>query len=217
MDKYKYPRTGHLPYSESKTSDDILGNLSLIGKEILATEKMDGENVTFYNFGCHSRSLDGRCSDIAQKVWSMVFVNIPDNFRICLEDLTFIHSIKYESIGFPLFIHSIWENDTCLSWKDTIEWQKLICPMVPIVPVIYEGLFNKTQIHKNWEKIEHESEGYVIRSKESFLRDDFNSNVLKYVRKNHVQTDKHWLHLKKEYNGFNLDALKNEILFSEEN
>lgn len=35
-------------------------------------------------------------------------------------------------------------------------------------------------------------EGIVIRNADSFPLEDFSKNVVKYVRKNHVQTDEHW-------------------------
>ncbi len=37
-----------------------------------------------------------------------------------------------------------------------------------------------------------EIEGIVIRNAESFPIEDFQYNVVKYVRANHVQTDQHW-------------------------
>ena len=35
-------------------------------------------------------------------------------------------------------------------------------------------------------------EGFVVRDIESFPIDEFSKHVAKYVRANHVQTDKHW-------------------------
>ena len=46
--KVKYPRTAHLPFSEGCTADDkkLTSVAHFIGKEIVMTEKMDGENST---------------------------------------------------------------------------------------------------------------------------------------------------------------------------
>lgn len=46
MKQYKYPRTPHLPWSPGATSDDkyISSFESFRGKQIVVTEKMDGEN-----------------------------------------------------------------------------------------------------------------------------------------------------------------------------
>lgn len=46
MKRYKYPRTYHLSSSPGKTSDDkVISDMSEFeGKEVVVTEKMDGEN-----------------------------------------------------------------------------------------------------------------------------------------------------------------------------
>lgn len=58
----KYPRTFHLPWSRSKTDDDrILRDTShFVGKEIVVTEKLDGENTSLYRDYMHARSIDSR-------------------------------------------------------------------------------------------------------------------------------------------------------------
>src|SRR3954466_10688581 len=55
-----YPRTPHLPWSPGVTPDDVrAGDLSgLRGREVVVTEKLDGENTTLYADGLHARSLD---------------------------------------------------------------------------------------------------------------------------------------------------------------
>ena len=63
------------------------------------------------------------------------------------------------------------------------------------VEVIYDGPFNilnLMMIAKHLDTNIHE--GFVVRNKESFDYADFSKNVVKYVRKNHVQTDTHWMH-----------------------
>ena len=46
--KYKYPRTYHVPWSPGTTSDDrLLKSVDqFVGKRVVVTEKMDGENTT---------------------------------------------------------------------------------------------------------------------------------------------------------------------------
>lgn len=36
-------------------------------------------------------------------------------------------------------------------------------------------------------------EGYVVRLAEEFSYEKFSTSVAKFVRKNHVQTDQHWM------------------------
>ena len=58
----KYPRSPHLPWSEGGTSDDayLFDTDHFAGKEVVITEKMDGENTSMYRDGIHARSIDGR-------------------------------------------------------------------------------------------------------------------------------------------------------------
>jgi len=80
-DYIKYPRTYHLPWSEEVKSDDkTLHDLShFIGKEVVITEKMDGENTTWYNNNTHARSIDSQSTisrthnknEWAQKGWQI--------------------------------------------------------------------------------------------------------------------------------------------------
>lgn len=58
--KYKYPRTYHVPWSPGTTSDDrLLKSVDqFVGKCVVVTEKMDGENTTMSKDYVHARSLD---------------------------------------------------------------------------------------------------------------------------------------------------------------
>lgn len=58
----KYPRTPHLPWSPGASSDDVLliDSQMFSGKQIVISEKMDGENTTLYTDHLHARSLDSR-------------------------------------------------------------------------------------------------------------------------------------------------------------
>ena len=54
----KYPRTYHLLYSPGTTSDDRFAKdiSNIIGKRIIITEKLDGENTGMERGGVYSRS-----------------------------------------------------------------------------------------------------------------------------------------------------------------
>ena len=80
------------------------------------------------------------------------------------------------------------ENNYCLSWKETIKlFQKI--NIIP-VDVIYTGLFNENYL-KSIDIKDHE--GYVIRLIDKFHYNDFDKYVAKFVRKDHVQTNQHWM------------------------
>ena len=179
MKLYKYPRTLHLPWSEGISSDDkVLYDLSnFYNKEIVVTEKMDGENTNLYSNYYHARSINSK-NHISQhaikKLHSIIKHDIPENYRVCGENLYAKHSIRYNELLSYLLVFSIWENDCCLSWEETLEWCELL--NLQTVPILYEGIYN-IDIIKNLftgiSKCGGLQEGYVIRIKDSFIVDDF--------------------------------------------
>ena len=191
---FKYPRTHHLPWSRSRTDDDkILKNCDhFIGMNVGVFIKMDGENTNLYKDYYHARSLDSNnhSSRNFVKAFHATFKNdIPDDWRICGENVFARHSIAYSALKSYFYGFSIWnEENYCLSWKETLEYFQLF----GITPVeeIYRGIWDE-EIIKNLDY--GDQEGYVVRNIESFHYSDFKKNVAKNVRPHHVQTDKHWM------------------------
>jgi hypothetical protein len=195
--KLKYPRTFHLPWTSALTSDDkILNNTNhFVGKRVVVTEKMDGENTTFSKEYIHARSLDSGnhpSRNWVKNFWNQIKFDIPDNFRVCGENMYAEHSIRYEDLDAYFLGFSLWINETCLSWDDTLYWFELLG--ITSVPVLYTGIWNEHLIKKLHQP---GTEGYVVRLEESFSYSDFKNSVAKYVRSGHVQTNKHW---SKEWN-----------------
>ncbi len=54
----KYNRTMHLPFSPGSTSDDRIADSvdSLLGRDLIISEKLDGENCGMNNDGVFARS-----------------------------------------------------------------------------------------------------------------------------------------------------------------
>jgi hypothetical protein len=192
----KYPRTMHLPWSASVNKDDrMLKDVNhFIGKEVVVSVKMDGENTSLYNDYIHARSIDGNSHPSrswVKNLWNKIRYDISDGWRICGENLYAEHSIHYYDLESYFMMFSIWnEKNICLSWNETEEWAKLfeICT----VPILYKGIFDENLIKelwsdKNWDTME----GYVIRLASEFSYQNFNTSIAKFVRKNHVQTTKH--------------------------
>jgi hypothetical protein len=95
---------------------------------------------------------------------------------------------------------SIWEGDRCLSWAETMEWFEMLG--VTSVPVLYEGTFDEEIVKRiAKETVNRGGEGIVVRLDNEFNYDDFSKSIAKFVRKNHVQTDKHWSLMEIERNG----------------
>lgn len=199
--RVKYPRTYHLPWSENITDDDrvIPDTIQFDGQDVWATWKMDGENTTMYKDYIHARSIDGRSHpsrDWVKNFHSSIAHDIPDGWRICGENLFAQHSISYDDLESYFYGFSVWtDKNECLSKEDTLEWFDLL----GIIPVqtVFEGdwgsvsrLLAQLSNQVDWSTCE----GYVVRNTKSFHYKDFRKNVAKYVRKNHVQTVKHWMH-----------------------
>jgi RNA ligase len=197
--RVKYSRTHHLPWSPGITDDDrVINSLSAFDqKRVIVTKKMDGENTSLYSDGMHARSIDS--SNHPSRNWVKTFHakiqgDIPEGWRICGENLFAKHSIGYDALPSYFMGFSIWnERNVCLSWDETKEWFDMLG--IEPVEVLYDGLFDKAAIEKIWATQDpSKTEGYVVRVADAFSYGEFKSHVGKFVRPNHVQTTKHWMH-----------------------
>lgn len=195
----KYPRTYHLPWSPGMHDDDrkMESLESFVGKRVIVTEKLDGENTSMYNDYIHARSIDGRSHpsrDWVKNFWSQIKHDIPQGYRICGENLFAEHSIHYSGLQSYFYGFSIWnEMNQCLEWNETLMWFDLLG--IKPVPVLYDGLFDENTIRKIGNSLDlTKTEGYVMRIANQFDYRDFPKCVGKYVRDGHVQTQKHWFY-----------------------
>lgn len=195
----KYPRTRHLPWSEGVTDDDrVMDDLSkLEGREVVVTEKMDGENTTMYRDFIHARSIDGRphpSRSWVKNLHGRIAGDMPEGWRLCGENLFAEHSIPYDSLASYFLGFSVWtEKNECLAWDETLEWLTLFGVMP--VPVLYRGIFDAVKVRalyvakRDWER----REGYVVRPAGRFHYGEFPRVVGKFVRAGHARTVKHWM------------------------
>lgn len=193
----KYPRTNHLPWSPGIHDDDrVIRNLSAFqGQRVIVTEKMDGENTTGYRDHMHARSIDSRGGEDrawVKQLWSSVAYELPEDWRVCGENLWAEHSIHYDNLPSYFLGFSIWnERNVCLSWNETQEWFALL--NIQSVPVLYDGVWDEQRIKAIGDQLNFDhSEGYVVRLADSFTYADFPKSIAKFVRAGHIQTTKHW-------------------------
>jgi hypothetical protein len=193
----KYPRTNHLPWSPGVHDDDrVQHDLSAFeGKRVIITEKMDGENTTMYRDHIHARSIDSRGGEDrawVKQMWSRISYDIPEDWRICGENLWAEHSIYYEGLKSYFYGFSVWDDkNNCLSWDETLEYFNLL-DIIP-VPVLYDDIWDEKKIRKIEQTLNYDrNEGYVVRLADSFTYGQFKSSIAKFVRAGHVQTSKHW-------------------------
>lgn len=193
---YKYPRTPHLPFSPGASNDDILlaTDKHFQGKQVVITEKMDGENSTVYRDGYHARSLDSVHRDYHS--WLLAYIKtfqyqLENDERVCGEYLYAKHSIFYDNLESYFYGFSFWKGDRCLDWGKTKKKFKELG--IVHVPELYIGPYESGLTERIAERtVARGGEGIVVRTFDSFDYDDFAEHIAKYVRPNHVQTDKHW-------------------------
>lgn len=220
--KTKYPKSWHLPYSEKPTSGDRKHSTDdhFHGKQVVVTIKMDGENTSIYNDGVHARSLDSH-ANTEDRRWvdalrtSKVMGNLPDTHRVCGENMFYKHTCEYNNLDTLFYVFSIWDQNTCLSWKETEDWCKKLG--LKHVPIIYKGVYNKDLILNKFKEYQDNSnndvEGFVVRMSNSFSIDDFNMNLNKYVCKSFQIGDDHWRHSAKTINGLKDDGNPWEVIW----
>jgi len=195
MNYVKYPSTPHITRSQTISQDDIVGSIDhMIGMDVVITEKMDGENTTMYKDHIHARSIDSNnhpSRNFVKNMWGGLCWKIPSNIRICGENMYAKHSIFYENLDSYFLVFSIWENNISLSIEETLG----MCNQLGLdhVPILHRGELTMDVLKDTIESLDTDKqEGIVIRNAGSFNYEDFDENVFKWVRKNHVQTDEHW-------------------------
>jgi len=201
----KYNRTYHLNWSPGSTSDDKISNSvnSLLGKQIVITEKLDGENTGMTDDGVYARSH----AAFTISPWSrevrllhklVVEDELGDGVYLFGENMEGIHSIEYTNLTSYFYIFGMRDNNVWVPWEKVEEYSYLLD--IPTVPVLFKGVVNTQKELKDLtEKLASQPselggirEGIVVRNADHFHNDDFAENVMKWVRKDHVQTTNHW-------------------------
>ena len=209
MSNIKYPRTYHLPFSQGATKDDkkLQGDWFSYykDKEIILSEKLDGENITMCQEGVFARSHAApTTSPWAFNLWNSdcglywkIKPYIGKDEYIVGENLYGVHSIEYERLTHYFHLFAAHDNERWYSWDEIRELSSILdVPIVPFVTVratseeyierVINGLMKLPSLYGDTK------EGIVMRVADSFKLEDFPHYVCKYVRANHVQTDEHW-------------------------
>lgn len=202
VDRIRYPRTYHHPTSPGAGSDDsYIQNLdAFAGHEVVVSHKLDGENSTWARDYIHARSLDSGYHPSRTRVRAMhaaVRYDIPEGWRICGENMQVTHAIKYRNLPGPFIVFAVYDdNNTCLSWDETVEWAELLG--LPTVPLLYRGVYDEEKILSlvdtpppGWAD---QAEGIVCRRADKIAYRDWRRMAFKWVRKDHVQPNEgHWM------------------------
>lgn len=200
MQRYKFPRTTHFPYSPNRSQDDLVADPVFDG-DVVATVKMDGECTTIYSDGyCHARSIDSGYHDSRSLVKRMaveIGSALPSGWRICGENLYAKHSIHYTDLSSFFYAFAIFDDSpnggTCLPWDDFYSFvhDNLNPDFLPTP--IFRGPYSAAYI-RSLAEIQDGEEGLVVRPTKAFAYSDYSSIVRKYVRGNHVVSSDHWMY-----------------------
>lgn len=104
------------------------------------------------------------------------------------------HSIAYENLPSYFLAFAIWDDtNTCLGWDQTMEWFNLLGLVTP--KILYKGIYKDVILRDIEKSLDFKTvEGYIIRTCEPIKYSEFRYKVGKYVRKDHIQTVKHWMY-----------------------
>ena len=177
---YKYPRTPHLPWSPGADEDDIIIDTvdAFVGKEVVVTEKMDGECTSMYKNHIHARSIDSKYHP--SRTWvanlhGQIRFQLNDQQRVCGENMFWVHSVVYTELESYFLMFNAWEGERCYSWDETKAFADKLG--LTMVPELYRGEFDEDVIKGLWSDDMYDTvEGYVVRVADSFTRD-----LLRYV------------------------------------
>ena len=215
MEARKYGRTYHFPFSPGTTSDDRIQHQYWMHvqqmKEIVHTEKLDGENNCLNQYGVFARShatptTSAWTNNIRQR-WQSIKNDLGD-IELFGENIYAIHSIEYKKIEHYFYVFAVRYLDTWLSWEEVQFYAAAFdFPTVPVLNVVSDfndeltfknkvlALTTKNSAFDSYDILSKKPctiEGVVSRNVDAFAVNALGVNVFKYVRKGHVKTDEHW-------------------------
>jgi hypothetical protein len=206
----KYPRTYHLPLSPGTTSDDKRLSSDWFekykGREVVFTEKLDGENTMMNCQDVYARSHSAPTRspwsrnlwDSSEGLYWKLKPYIGEKEELFGENLYGEHSIHYDNLKSYWHLFAINDGSRWYSWDEIKEFASLL--NIPTVPDLCRGVVNNESevydiidnLMKYGSTYGQTKEGIVMRLTDSFDIDSFPEAVCKWVRANHVQTDEHW-------------------------
>lgn len=161
----KYARSLHAKISLGTTSDDRFmpnGYLSSFSKmkQLVLTEKLDGQNNCFNKHGVFARSHTAPSQHPWDKPlrdrWELLKNDLQD-LEIFGENMYGIHSIAYDELESYFYVFAIREKDTWLSWEEVKFYAALLdFPTVPEYKIhtdlkaFFRPNISENKILENW-------------------------------------------------------------------
>ena len=218
----KHPRTPHHPLSLGKGSDDKTSktvDADFYSREVVVLEKMDGENTNLYRHAWHARAIDSPTTVWRERVarrQSAIGGYLEPHECLHCENVWAQHSIRYDALQSDLYAFRMRNGQYMQTWDYTVERINELNDMImdwempelfiAIPKVLYRGPY-KPELAMQLEFNPNLSEGWVMSNVDNFHIDQYERNVIKFVREGHVQTDEHWAHKEIQYNEIRYPSL----------
>ncbi len=174
-----------------------------MGTPIVVTEKLDGGNTLLHEGKVYARSV----STPSEAKW-LAMVKKHHAWKVtepgvCLygEDIYGVHSIAYDPVSEGETFYAFAMRDSAGTFAAFPEVEEFARQRkIPVVPVLFRGKFNSINelrafvedAHRENSALGGEREGVVIRTARGFPTSEFQYNVCKSVRAEHVRSDEHW-------------------------
>ena len=199
------------PYRDDKVNNNWWKSFSNMSR-IVNTEKLDGRNLCLSVRGIQDRSGTMIPLDECITLWNKYYLISEDigDMEIFVEDLYYLHSIEYLDINTHSFVFAIRDKGKWLSW-DIVKFIASYYGMktVPEINQFKGNSLTEDEYKKQIFSLAHipsafvsfephtnsviDMEGIVSRNAEEFDDSEFDMNVIKYRRVDHIQPDtKHW-------------------------
>jgi hypothetical protein len=179
---------------------------SLVGPEIVVTEKCDGSNLTYTSQAVYSRSHSGPPShpsfNVAKATHAAIRHHISEGVSIFCEYCYAVHSIEYDALPSTSLVFGVREDVRALWW----DWDMVAAQAaglgLPTVPVLFRGTVASARelealtlsLADAPSAFGGPREGVVVRLAGAFPDAAFSASLGKWVRRDHVTTDDHWAH-----------------------
>ena len=199
-----YPRTMYVPYTPSHSPRDRTLSMkdmeNFVGKRIIITEKLDGTNTTLYNGRVYTRSGNRSRHKIHGMVKKYHAWKVWDAPKLHGEDIYAVHSLEYDAVApdktFYAFHYRLGRQ--FMSWDELVDYTTELD--IPTVPLLFDGILDSVEevqkkhmeIFKIGSTMGSKPEGAVMRIAGRISAKEFSKDMCKAVRRDHVQTDKHW-------------------------
>ena len=201
----KYPKTPSWPWSPGKGQKSRIHPepLRFVGSPVVVTEKLDGGNTLLHEGKVYARSV----STPSEAKW-LAMVKKHHAWKVTEpgvylygEDIYGVHSIAYDPIAEDKTFYAFAMRDSAGAFAAFSEVEEYAQQRkIPVVPVLFRGTFNSIKelqafiedAHRESSVLGGEREGVVIRLARGFPASEFQYNVCKSVRAEHVRTDEHW-------------------------